>query len=87
MNFEEFNATPIIQKMQRSKSSEILDQIESEKPEPQIKTRGRKIKYVTEEERLTARKKQQKEYRERKKMELEQLKEKIKEYETLIKNQ
>lgn len=87
MNFEEFNATPIIQKMQRSKSSEILDQIESEKPEPQIKTRGRKIKYVTEEERLAARKKQQKEYRERKKMELEQLKEKIKEYETLIKNQ
>ncbi len=87
MNFKEFNETPIIKKMQRSKSSEILDQIDSEKPEPQIKTRGRKIKYATEAERLAARKLQQREYRERKKQEIKELKEKLAEYEALVRNQ
>ena len=41
----------------------------------QNKKRGRKIKYNTKEEKIEARRKQQKEYRERKKKELIELKE------------
>ena len=71
MDMSEFNETPIIKKMKRSKSDEKLDEIalkimEATRVEPK-RTRGRKSKYNTNEERLDARKKQQKEYRERKK--------------------
>lgn len=41
--------------------------------------RGRKQKYFTEEERIEARRQQQREYRLRKKLELQELKEKLKE--------
>lgn len=75
INLEEFHETPIIKKLKKSKSNENLKEIE--KP----KKRGRKQKYTNEEERLEARRKQQKEYRIRKKNELNELKNKIKEYE------
>lgn len=75
INYEEFNETPIIKKLKKSQSKENLQEIE--KP----KKRGRKQKYSSEEERLEARRKQQREYRIRKKNELLDLKNKIKEYE------
>lgn len=62
------------QEMTKSISHENLSEI--------VKTpakRGRKLKYLTDEERIEARRQQQKAYRERKKREFEELKEKIKE--------
>ena len=88
MNFEEFNKTPIIKKMTHSKSEEKLDELDAkiEKPKPVEKKnkRGRKVKYTTDKERLEARRLQQKEYRERKKQEIKNLKEKVAEYEALV---
>ena len=85
MNMNEFNETPIIKKMKNSKSIENLNEetlkiMEATRTEPKA-TRGRKSKYNTNEERLAARKQQQKEYRERKKQELQELKEKSREKE------
>ena len=85
MNMNEFNETPIIKKMKKSKSIENLNEetlkiMEATRTEPKA-TRGRKSKYNTNEERLAARKQQQKEYRERKKQELKKLKEKSREKE------
>ena len=48
---------------------------EESKTETVIKKRGRRIKYQTDEERIEARRRQQKAYRERKKNELLKLKE------------
>ena len=48
--------------------------------------RGRKIKYLTDEERIEARRTQQKAYRERKKTEIEQLKARIAAVEDFIKD-
>lgn len=92
MNLEEFKPTPIIKKMKKSKSEEKLNEI-AEKvdsvekvEEPIVKVhRGRKTKYTTDEERINARKLQQREYRERKKQELKELKDKLAEYEALVK--
>ena len=85
MDLENFKQTPIIKKLKKSKSDEKLNEIDEKVEDPIEKVhRGRKTKYVTQEERINARKIQQREYRERKKQELKQLKEKLEEYEALI---
>ena len=58
----QFNDSPVIRKLNKSKQSEPTN------------TRGRKRKYNSPEERLEARRFQQKAYRERKKAELQALK-------------
>ena len=58
----QFNDSPVIRKLNKSKQSEPTN------------TRGRKRKYNSPEERLEARRLQQKAYRERKKAELQALK-------------
>lgn len=63
LNFEEYNETPVIKKLKKSDSIENFEGICM----PKAKC-GRKRKYATEEERQQARKEQQKEYRQRKKM-------------------
>ena len=94
INIEEFNETPVIKKLrlkQRPKKAEVIDVVvdetneenglsalSSEGAKPK-QTRGRKRKYNTEEERIQARRIQQKAYRERKKKELEELKKKVEE--------
>ncbi len=82
IDLTQFNQTKVIKKLTKSKSNENLKNIDIEeeqiKPEPKIETekqkRGRKSKYMSQEERLEARRLQQKEYRLRKKQELEELK-------------
>ena len=65
-NYEEFSEDSI---KDSNKQPEPL--------KPQKGKRGRKIKYLTEEERIEARRSQQKAYRERKKTEVEELKARI----------
>ena len=85
INIEEFNETPVIKKLrqkQRPKKTEVIDVVVNEtneetNEEKPKQTRGRKRKYNTEEERIQARRIQQKAYRERKKKELEELKKKV----------
>ena len=93
INIEEFNETPVIKKLrqkQRPKKAEVMphsgaggaldvvvDEETNEQEEKPKQTRGRKRKYNTEEERIQARRIQQKAYRERKKKELEELKKKV----------
>ena len=82
IDLKKFNKTDIIKKLSKSKSEENLKIISEEKAEeetqaeplPEKQKRGRKSKYNTPEERLEARRQQQKEYRLRKKKELEELK-------------
>ena len=82
IDLTQFNKTDIIKKLSKSKSEENLKIISEEKAEeetqaeplPEKQKRGRKSKYNTPEERLEARRQQQKEYRLRKKKELEELK-------------
>ena len=77
LNLTEFKPTPIIKKLSKSKSSDNLKSIvETTTAKESIakKTnRGRKSKYITDEERKEARRQQQREYRLRKKQELESL--------------
>ena len=81
IDLTQFNKTDIIKKLSKSKSEENLKIISEEKAEeetqaeplPEKQKRGRKSKYNTPEERLEARRQQQKEYRLRKKKELEEL--------------
>ena len=69
INVEEFVDTPVIQKLkQKQDETNIEAKVETKS------TRGRKRKYNTEEERIQARRAQQKAYRERKKKEFEELK-------------
>ena len=84
INIEEFNETQVIKKLrqkQRPKKTEVIDVVVNEETNEQEEkpkqTRGRKRKYNTEEERIQARRIQQKAYRERKKKELEELKKKV----------
>ena len=85
MDFTQFNNTKVVKKLSKSKSEEKLDEVDGpEAPKPQTKQsekRGRKTKYATEEERLEARRQQQKAYRLRKKQELALLKSQIKDTE------
>ena len=82
IDLKKFNQTEVVKKLSKSKSEENLKIISEEKAEeetkaeplPEKQKRGRKSKYNSPEERLEARRKQQKEYRLRKKQELEELK-------------
>ena len=90
IDLSQFNKTDIVKKLSKSKSEENLKNISEpevndtqaekaalkliEATAPEKQKRGRKSKYNTPEERLEARRKQQKEYRLRKKAELEELK-------------
>ena len=78
LNLTEFKPTPIIKKLSKSKSSDNLKSIVEttiNEPASNVKktNRGRKSKYITDEERKEARRQQQREYRLRKKQELESL--------------
>ena len=85
LDLKQFNKTKVVKKLSKSKSEENLEAIAE--PEPEVekaalkildatieKKRGRKSKYDNDEERKEARRKQQREYRLRKKQELEDLK-------------
>lgn len=65
------------QKITKSQSIENLK--DNDKVESCPTKKGRRVKYLTDEERINARRLQQKAYRARKKKELQELKEKIKE--------
>ena len=74
LNLTDFKPTPIIKKLSRSKSIEGLNIVSKQPAEETVKkVRGRKCKYANDEERKEARRKQQREYRLRKKQELESL--------------
>ena len=82
INVEEFVDTPVIQKL-KEKQNEVTDDVkdevktETKSTSTELTTRsarGRKRKYNTAEERIQARRAQQKAYRERKKKEFEELK-------------
>ena len=79
INVTEFIETPVIKKLKekqtKPENEERAESSELQKSEViDVKcTRGRKRKYNTEEERIQARRLQQKAYRERKKKELEEL--------------
>ena len=88
IDLKQFKQTPIVKKLKKSKSTEKLDELDkpAEADETSLKIldavstskRGRKSKYINDEERKAARRQQQKEYRLRKKQELEKLKEMVK---------
>ena len=74
LNLTGFKPTPVVKKLSKSNSSENLNLL-TESPQEQKpvvkKTRGRKSKYTNDEERKEARRQQQREYRLRKKHELD----------------
>ena len=82
INVDKFVDTPVIQKLKKKQSVSDDDKVEIQKPEVKStptesatrSARGRKRKYNTDEERIQARRAQQKAYRERKKKEFEELK-------------
>ena len=82
LDFTQFNSTNIVKKISKSKSNENIQNIDKQSPPPAVSEnneatnnkRGRKSKYNNDEERKEARRKQQREYRLRKKQELENLK-------------
>ena len=82
INVEEFVDTPVIQKLKKKNEVKSDDEpygrgsesLKNETTEKTKSTRGRKRKYNTDEERIQARRAQQKAYRERKKKEFEELK-------------
>lgn len=75
INTELFNETEVIKslksKCQESTESLVVDKIAEQSPAKS--NRGRKRKYATDEERILARRAQQKAYRDRKKLELAEL--------------
>ncbi|KAK8896890.1 hypothetical protein M9Y10_014816 [Tritrichomonas musculus] len=82
INVTEFIETPVIKKLKEKQTKPEYEEERAESPELreviEVKcTRGRKRKYNTEEERIQARRLQQKAYRERKKKELEELRTKV----------
>lgn len=58
-----------VKKVKQTNEQQVIDQ-----PVTTIARRGRKIKYTTDEDRIAARRQQQREYRARKKQEMEDLK-------------
>lgn len=70
INLTEFKETPVVKKLSKSTSNDNLKQQAMEPSK-----RGRKNKYNTDEERKEARRKQQREYRLRRKQELNKLRE------------
>ena len=67
----QFNDTPVIRKLTETTEKKSRKRTKSQE---QVSTRGRKRKYNTDEERLEARRIQQRAYRERKRAELAALK-------------
>ena len=67
INTELFNDTDVIKSLKSKQSDSDVDSVKAKS------TRGRKRKYQSDEERILARRAQQKAYRERKKMELLEL--------------
>lgn len=80
IDLTQFNKTAIVRKMSKSKSTEKLNEVPDNETvkEKQTSKRGRKCKYENDEDRKEARRKQQREYRLRKKQELEKLREMVK---------
>lgn len=88
IDLTQFNQTKVIKKLTKSKNIDIEEpkienaiaassnaSFDTRKTREAVKQkRGRKSKYMSQEERLEARRLQQKEYRLRKKQELEELK-------------
>ena len=66
----QFNDTPVVQRLKEKSSASTNESSKSKQ--------GRKTKYATDEERLEARRAQQKAYRERKRIEYQQMIEQIK---------
>ena len=80
INTELFNKTDVIKLIKSKQDDELLNEVTNESSVPVKSNRGRKRKYQNDEERIIARRAQQKAYRERKKkelLELRALKEKI----------
>lgn len=77
INTELFNETDVIKSLRSKQSDELVTDDnnvnELVTDEPPKSNRGRKRKYATDEERIIARRLQQKQYRERKKQELLEL--------------
>lgn len=67
INTELFNDTDVIKSLKSKQSDSDVDSVKAKS------TRGRKRKYQSDEERILARRAQQKAYRERKRMELAEL--------------
>lgn len=67
INTELFNDTDVIKSLKSKQSDSDVDSVKAKS------TRGRKRKYQSDEERILARRAQQKAYRERKKIELTEL--------------
>ena len=59
--------------LELNEDNELLNEVTNESPAPVKSNRGRKKKYASDEERIIARRLQQKQYRERKKKELAEL--------------
>lgn len=87
IDLTQFNQTKVIKKLTKSKNIDIEEpkienaiaassnaSFDTRKTREAVTKRGRKSKYMSQEERLEARRLQQKEYRLRKKQELEELK-------------
>lgn len=75
LDTSQFNNTPIIRKLKSHSQPKVREEEQQQEEEVKPKSiRGRKRKYHTAEERLAARRLQQKAYRERKKLELAALK-------------
>ena len=70
---ELFNETEVIKLLKSKQADSDSETLLNEVTTPQKSTRGRKRKYQSDEERILARRAQQKAYRERKKRELLEL--------------
>ncbi|KAK8840668.1 hypothetical protein M9Y10_030443 [Tritrichomonas musculus] len=70
---ELFNETEVIKLLKSKQADSDSETLLNEVTTPQKSTRGRKRKYQSDEERILARRAQQKAYRERKKKELLEL--------------
>ncbi|KAK8880944.1 hypothetical protein M9Y10_003650 [Tritrichomonas musculus] len=73
INTEFFNETEVIKLLKSKQADSDSETLLNEVTTPQKSTRGRKRKYQSDEERILARRAQQKAYRERKKKELLEL--------------
>ena len=73
INTELFNETEVIKLLKSKQADSDSETLLNEVTAPQKSTRGRKRKYQSDEERILARRAQQKAYRERKKQELLEL--------------
>ena len=68
----------------RQRKTKTTKPVETQEPQETDKKRGRKVKYESAEDKIAARRKQQREYRMRKKEELVKLKQLVKDAETNV---